>query len=269
MKRIYIFLLSIILFSSCQQVLDVDLNSTDPKIVIEGLITDTLGPFTVKVTTSADYYNTELPPAVTNATVIVKDVTSGITDTLAQTAPGIYQTHNSKIPKGITNHTYTLDVQLNGLTYSATSTLPSLSRIDSLNYLYYPQKVFGHQKGYYPRAYQQEPQNENNYYLWKFFRNDSLINKPNEIWVADDQFVQGNVNGLEFPYVYQSKDTATVEFYSLTKESYDFYLGLQAQLQNDGGFFSAPPANARGNFSNGALGIFQTSGLDTKKIIIP
>jgi hypothetical protein len=268
MRRLLIFILSLVSLSACQQVLEVDLNGTDPKIVIEGLITDSTGPFTVKVTMTADYYNNQTPPPVVGATVIVSD-NLGTVDTLTEGVPGIYQTHNSKIPKGITNATYVLTVQSQGQTYTAVSTLPSLSRIDSLSYIYYPQKVFGHNVGYYPIAYENEPQNETNYYLWKFFRNDTLINKPNEIWIANDQVVQGSINGLEFPYVYQHLDTAKVEFYSLTKDAYDFYVGLQAQLQNDGGFFSAPPANAKGNFTNGALGLFQTSGMDAKKIVLP
>jgi hypothetical protein len=268
MRRLFIFLLSLIILNSCQQVLDVDLNGTDPKVVIEGLITDSTGPFTVKITMSADYYNAQTPPPVTGAMVIISD-NFGMVDTLTEAFPGIYNTHNTKIPKGIANATYVLTVESKGQTYSAISTLPSLSRIDSLGYIYYPQREIGHQKGFYPRAYQNEPQNEVNFYMWKFYRNDTLLNKPNEIWVADDKFVQGNVNGLEFPYVYQHQDTAKVEFYSITKEGYDFYVGLQAQLQNDGGFFSAPPANAKGNISNGALGFFQTSSLDVKKIVLP
>jgi hypothetical protein len=250
------------------QVLDVDLNGTDPKVVIEALVTDTTGPFTVKVTLSADYYNNQPATPVTGATVILSD-NLGMVDTLTESPLGIYKTHDSKIPKGIKNATYILSVEAGGKTYSAISTLVPVPKIDSLSYNYYPQKEFGHAKGYYPVGYQQEPQDEKNYYMWKFFRNDSLLNKSNEIWIADDQVVQSNVKGLEFPYVYQSQDSAKVEFYSLTKEGYDFYLGLQAQLQNDGGFFSAPPANAKGNFSNGALGFFQTSGLDVKSIKLP
>lgn len=268
MRRFYIFLLSMVILSSCQQVLDVDLNGTDPKVIIEGLITDTTGPFTVKVTMSADYYNDQTPPPVIGAIVIISD-NLGTVDTLTESKPGIYNTHNTKIPKGIVNATYILTVKANGQTYTAMSTLPSVSDIDSLKYNYYPQKEFGHKKGFYPVGYQKEPQNETNYYMWKFFRNDTLLNQPNEIWIADDQVVQANVNGLEFPYVYQGLDTAKVEFYSLTKEGYNFYLGLQAQLQNDGGFFSAPPANAKGNISNGALGFFQTSSIDIKEIILP
>ncbi|MFL5731015.1 MAG: DUF4249 domain-containing protein [Cytophagaceae bacterium] len=250
--------------SSCEKVLDVDLNSTDPKIVIEGLITDKPGPYTVKITTSADYYNNQTPPPVTNALVIISDNTGNI-DTLTQVSPGIYKTNTTT---GVKLRTYTMTVAVNGTTYTAVSTLPDLYPVDSLGYIYYPQKDIFHEKAYYPLAFSQEPQNETNYYMWKFFRNDTLLNKPNDIWIADDQAVKGSVQGLEFPYAYQKFDTASVIVFSITKEAFDFYTGLEAQIQNDGGFFSSPPANAQGNFSNGALGLFQTSTTDSLGIVI-
>jgi hypothetical protein len=267
MKKLFIsfcILSASIGLSSCEKVIDVDLNEADPKVVIEGLITTNAGPYTVKVTMSGDYYTNQTPPAVTNALVIISDNT-GIIDTLTQTSPGVYRSNTTT---GVALRTYTLSVNISGTVYTAVSTLPDLYPVDSLAYVYYPQKDIFHKQAYYPIAFSIEPQNESNYYMWKFFRNDTLLNEPRDIWVADDKAVQGNVQGLEFPYAYQKFDTAAVKVFSLTKEAFDFYIGLQAQIQNDGGFFSSPPANAPGNFSNGALGLFQTSTVDSVGIVI-
>jgi hypothetical protein len=267
MKKIillFTFLFSVLFLSSCEKVLDVDLNEADPKVVIEGLITDKPGPYLVKVSMSADYYNNQPPPAVTNAVVVISDNT-GIIDTLTQVSPGVYRTNATT---GVKLRTYTLSVNINGTIYTAVSTLPDLYPVDSLAYVYYAQKDIFHKQAYYPIAFSKEPQNESNYYMWKFFRNDTLLNEPRDIWVADDKAVQGNVQGLEFPYAYQKFDTAAVKVFSITEEAFNFYIGLQAQIQNDGGFFSSPPANAQGNFSNGALGLFQTSTVDSVGIVI-
>jgi hypothetical protein len=264
-KILFSVFLTTVFLSSCEKVLNVDLNATDPNVVIEGLITNHPGPYIVKVTMTADYYKNQAPPAVSNALVIMSDNTGNI-DTLIQTSPGIYKT---KTITGVKFRTYTLTVNINGKIYSAVSTLPDLYPVDSLGYTYYPQRDLLHRKGYYPLAYSVEPQNVQNYYLWKFFRNDTLLNaKRDQIWVADDKAVKGNIRGLEFPYSYQKFDTASVKVFSITKEAFDFYIGLQAQIRNDGGFFSSPPANAPGNFSNGALGLFQTSSTDSLGIVI-
>lgn len=46
-----IFCLSIflLLFSACQEVINIDLNTSDPKIVIDASIADTPPPYSVKV----------------------------------------------------------------------------------------------------------------------------------------------------------------------------------------------------------------------------
>jgi len=265
LKILFTIFSAAVFLISCEEVLNVDLNEANPNVVIEGLITDHPGPYIVKVTMTGDYYKNQTPPAVSNALVIISDNTGSL-DTLIQTSPGIYST---KTIAGVKQRTYTLTVNINGNIYTATSTLPDLYPVDSLRYTYYPKRDLFHREGYYPLAYSQEPQNTENYYMWKFFRNDTLLNSlRNDIWIADDKVVKGNIQGLEFPYVYQKFDTASVKVFSITKEAFDFYKGLEAQIRNDGGFFSSPPANAQGNLSNGALGLFQTSSTDSVGIII-
>jgi hypothetical protein len=69
-----LFITSLILLSySCEEVINVDLNSADPKIVIEGTITDQPGPYTVSITKTTDYYNPSSYPAVSGAQVRLVD----------------------------------------------------------------------------------------------------------------------------------------------------------------------------------------------------
>ena len=59
-----------------------------------------------------------------------------------------------------------------------------------------------------------------------------------------------------------------VEMYSITREAFIYYNDLFNLINNDGGMFTPPPANPRSNVSNGALGYFQVSALDTASIIV-
>ncbi|HXA01743.1 MAG TPA: DUF4249 family protein, partial [Cytophagaceae bacterium] len=214
LKILFSIFSTALFLSSCEKVLNVDLNASNPNVVIEGLITDKPGPYIVKVTMTADYYQNQPPPAVSNALVIISDNIGNI-DTLIQTSPGVYKT---KTITGVKFRTYTLTVNINGKIYSAISTLPDLYPVDSLGYTYYAKRDILHHKGYYPLAYSVVPQNVENYYLWKFFRNDTLLNsKRQEIWVADDKSVKASIRGLEFPYAYQLHDTASVKVFSITK----------------------------------------------------
>jgi hypothetical protein len=47
--HVIIALLTIIILPGCQKVITVDLNVAAPRIVIEGMITDRAGPYTVKI----------------------------------------------------------------------------------------------------------------------------------------------------------------------------------------------------------------------------
>src|SRR5688572_5999961 len=123
MKK-YSFFLSIlcaIIFSSCEKVIDLDLNSKDPKIVIEGIIDDQPGPYLVRISTSIDYDEANNFPAVTGAQVIINDSQSG-NDTLDEIAPGLYQTTSLQ---GISGHAYTLSVlTTSGKSFMSSATMP-------------------------------------------------------------------------------------------------------------------------------------------------
>lgn len=266
MKFPYLYLLICLvtcLFSSCEKTLEnFDLNEGEEQTVVEGLIINGKKA-SVKLSKTANYYNASPTPRITDAVITISDNTGAI-DTLSHIGNGVYTSNNII---GMVGRTYTLRIIAEGKEYTSQSILPSPPSVDSLKYVYKEGSIF-EKKGYYPTLYAREPQNEVNFYMWNFFRNDTLLNDPNDFFVTDDEYVQENVGGIEFPFTYQLGDTAKIEFYTLTKEAYDFYLQLSTQLNNDGGFYSTPPANAKGNISNGALGLFQASGLTIDSLII-
>jgi hypothetical protein len=51
-------------------------------------------------------------------------------------------------------------------------------------------------------------------------------------------------------------------------EMYLYFYDLAALLNSDGGMFSSPPSNPRGNISNGAIGLFQVSAIASGEIQI-
>ena len=117
--------------------------------------------------------------------------------------------------------------------------------------------------------YAKEPQNSTDYYLFKFYRNDSLkVYNDTDIYYADDDVLGENIDGVPSPIYYAPDDVARVEMYSLTRDGFVFYNDLQSLLNSDGGLFSQPPSNSRTNLTNGALGYFQVSAVEIKEIVI-
>ena len=156
--------------------------------------------------------------------------------------------------------------------YEATDQLFYVTPIDSLAYRLDEDEqedpeVYG--KFYEVMIYAKEPQETKDYYLFKFFRNDSLkTDFDTDIYFTDDETLGENIDGVSSPIYFAPGDRARCEIYSISRDAFVFYSDLQSLLNNDGGLFSQPPSNSRSNISNGALGFFQTSALHMSEIEI-
>lgn len=262
-QGISILILSLAL-SSCIETIDPDLGEFEPKVVIEGLVTDIGAPQIVKLSRLRSFYSEDPPEFIENATVILSD-NIGNKDTLTHQGFGRYTT--DQIP-GIPGNVYEMEVLVDGESYKAVSEMRTVTTIDSVYATYYDKEDFIHEIGYYISFISTEPQDTEDFYLWKFYRNGNLQNDYNDINVASDEGIQESIDGIEGPYSYEFGDTARIEMYSLTKDAYNFYETLNNNLNNDGGFFSTPPSNPPSNISNGALGLFQVSSIELAEKII-
>ncbi len=130
-KSIFFFGMLVSLFSSCTKEIDIDLNSSNPQLVIEGVVTDETGPYTVKLSKTINFSDDNNYPPVTGAFVMISDLTAGIADTLDEVLPGLYQT---TALVGTEQHTYQLTVIAENKTYTARSTMPSKINLDSLRF---------------------------------------------------------------------------------------------------------------------------------------
>jgi hypothetical protein len=125
-------------------------------------------------------------------------------------------------------------------------------------------------KTYEILMFAREPQDEKNYYLFKYYRNDSLVvYNPSDIYYSDDQVLGEKIDGVPSPVYYAPNDKARLEVYSLSRHGYVFYNDLSAVMNNDGGgMFGSIPSSPRTNITNGALGFFQVSAVNDKVIYI-
>ena len=249
--------------------MQLDLDQTPGKIVIEGLVTNLASYQSIKVTRTTDFYAKGNAPGVTDATVTV-------TDNLGNVYPFIHNPENKpelaglyrpQSPfEGIVGRTYKLKVEVDGKTYEAQDDLRSLAKIDSLTVRL--DKDEEEDPEFEGRVFDlllflKEPRNESNYYLFKFFRNDSLkYANDTDIYYSDDEFLAEDIDGVEFPILYSIGDQAKIEMYSMSRLGYVYYNDLSSLLNNDaGGMFGSVPSSPRTNLTNGALGFFQVSSV--------
>lgn len=246
MKKIIYIVCFLGLFTTCEDVIDVDLNTTEPKLVIEASINyfkNTLGNNqTVKLTLSAPFFDDAIPPA-TGATVQISDPFGNIFNFIETDNTGIYLT-DTFIP--VIGETYQLEINYNGELYTATETLTSVVPID-----YVEQNNEGGFSGedIELKAYYTDPIGIENYYFFEFISDIPVVPTLN---VYDDTFTDGNeIFGFYTEEDLESGDVVTIRNYGSSSQFYDFmFILLQQGSDSSGGPFETQPATIRGNCIN-------------------
>ena len=191
-------LLTVFLLEQCTEKVDIKLANNQPRLVVEGMITNEAIVQTIRLTTTTDYFYTQVAPAITQAKVTLYNETSTVTLIENPINSGIYVTPTNYM--GIPGIKYTLNIKLNtainGQTvYSASEIMPKMYSPDSIKLLYHPD--WG-KKGYWEtQLFLQDPP-EANYYSFRGYRNDTLVTDTlSKVGISDDKFYNGRyVNGM-------------------------------------------------------------------------
>ena len=267
MKNIlFLALFSIALFS-CEKTIELDLEQTQEATIIEGLITDQAGRQYIRISRSTGFYDSGQNPAVSGAIVSVEDNEGNVYPFVEQ-SPGYYvpQTPFS----GKVGNTYTMAAQVGETIYSASEVMNYVPPFDSLSIrIDAAEQADPEDEGrfYEVLVYIKEPQATVDYYLAKFYRNDTIQNWDGTwAFAYDDLLLTEDIDNLPAPFYYAKDDLARVEMYAVTHECYKYYLDLNENINTDGGMFSGQPANLRTNIEGGAIGYFQVSGLADTEI---
>ena len=250
-------LLACILFlslTSCEKIINVDLNSADPKYVIEGIVSDTDEGATVKITQTKNFYEDNTFPGVENAVVKITD-TGGTTYTLEYVDSGLYKASELK---GVPGETYKLSVDINGYRFSSESKMPEPVPVDSI-YLSWKKYSFIPDTIYSVILEATDPVDVDNYYRFIMRVNNM---KKKRIYVDSDEYVNGKAVKAVFEYYpdeddknspkLQYGDIMEIEMQCIDKNVYTYFFGLAGT----GSGMSAGLGNPTSNITGGALGYF-------------
>ncbi|NNE25734.1 MAG: DUF4249 family protein, partial [Saprospiraceae bacterium] len=69
MKKLIYFLGFIVIFAACEDVIDVNLESGPPQVVVDAWLTNEEKPQEIKLTLSQDYLNSSIAEGIDNAAV--------------------------------------------------------------------------------------------------------------------------------------------------------------------------------------------------------
>lgn len=259
-KILIISLLSIFFLSSCEDVIELDLENTDPQLVIEGTLDMTSQTAKVVLTETNGFYETAQPVPTENAFVELT-APDGTTYTLDEIEPGIFEVENLSVTP---EDEFQLTVEANGERYEAAAITPYPATLDDLNSeeFMFP---FGNNEDTSYQVFMNWTDEEavDNFYRVRSYRNGELI--PANYMILNDELLEGAVFTLPVRQeTFEKGEVVTVELLSTNEGYYDYFVQLSG-LAPGGPGGGATPYNPKGNFSNGALGyfgIYSTSRLE-------
>ncbi|MCZ4407533.1 DUF4249 domain-containing protein [Cryomorphaceae bacterium 1068] len=277
-KNLFLFLAATAILSSCQDVVELDLPEGDEFLVVEGWITNENRPHDVILTTTAAYFDEADPAPVSGANVFIRD-NEGMETLLTETSPGVYTYPDS----GTVGKAYQLEIVLeNGKRY-----------LSSFEEIFEPVPILDIQWQlsedepdvddgeniddiYDVLIFTIEPAGLGDNYRWRSILNGEEAREPFDIFVTDDQFVDGNpipdFNVTD--ELYSQFDTVVIIQERISRDAREFLQLLQTQTAFVGGPFDPPPSPIRGNIENVndpddiALGFFGASGRDRATIVV-
>ncbi|KLT70115.1 DUF4249 domain-containing protein [Flavobacterium sp. ABG] len=257
-------------FTSCEEVVDVELDTAPPKLVIEAAITWQKGTSgnqqIIKLTTTTGYFQNVIP-TVSGAVVSIKNSKNEQFNFIESPKKGQYVCTTFK-PEIEEN--YTLTVVSGGNTYTASEILKSVAPITRLE-----QNNEGGitRKDIEVKAFYTDPGDAENYYLFKYTYSSKVTST---FYASEDKFYQGNeIFSSSDDDELKPGDQVEIIHYGISKSYYN-YMNILVSIagNNSGGPFQAPPATVKGNIINTTdkpnypLGYFSLTETDSKKYTI-
>jgi hypothetical protein len=270
MKNIkIIFLLLIVLFTNCEKVIDVDVPSIEPKLIIDASFevlfdeSPVVANTVVKLSLSADYFDDTIPPA-TNASVFLTNLSDNtIINFTDENEDGNYEPLISFIPADDVE--YELTIVYDNETYQGKATKVKSTPFTEI--IQGDETLFSGEEIELKISFTDNVDAEN-YYLFN-------IDTYNFITIEDRFF---NGTDYNFSYFYEDENiefpkNIDLKMSGMTKEYYTYFEILVSQGgQAGGGPFQAIPSSLLGNMINKTnqenfpLGYFHISETDTFNI---
>ncbi len=255
-------------FTACEDVVKVDLEDAEPRLVVDAAIKwekQTYGNEQfIYLSRSGGFYADELEK-VSDAEIHIEN-SNGDIFIFEETEAGTYKT-STFIPE--IGMEYRLEISVDGKTYTATEIMTPIVPIE---FVYQ-----NNEGGFFGDNIEIEitfldPEEEENFYLFTF--DDPNFAYP-EFNIFDDGFTNGNqISATYSDDELEPGDVIDIEMLGISESYYNFLDILLDQIGSSGGPFATQPATVRGNIKNTEnpdeliFGYFSLSEMNQREFII-
>lgn len=259
-KRLSLFVAFFaLIFSSCEKVVDIDLDDADPQYVIEAEVYEGVDTVEVQIFRSTDYYGKSPQQPIDHAVVILSDETGDSTQ-IPAAGQGRYLLPGFT---GVAGRRYNLSVTVDGKIFTARAVMQQPIQIDSVTAEF--RKADFRSEGYEVAARFTDPAGVQNFYRVIYTINDTLQNEPGDLYLLNDKFTDGKVMKADLFRRFLPGDKIEFELRTMDEKVFDFFVTLNDVLNNQEG---PAPSNPNTNIQGGALGYFGAFTSSRKTIIV-
>ncbi len=269
MKKILLLSTLIFALSSCEEVIELELDTTEQRIVVESNLDATHGICKVSLSKTGDFYASNSFEKIPGASILLNTPSGGETS-LIEMSPGVYSAENLQVSAG---DAVSLSIVLPGgeridvsnVIAPAPVSLDSLLIVKSMGGAGPGGQAGGSTDQYSLTAEWKDALGSSDFYRLKIYQN-SVFQSGTYI-LTDDRL--GDGEPISRPVIRQTfdlGDTLHCQLLAVNKGYYDYFTDL---ANGDGRGYSSPaPFNPKGNFSGGVLGYFGVWYVSEKTIIV-
>ena len=276
-KYLFYLLLPLAALSSCEDPIELEVEAQEKQLSVDAFLNNLPETQKIILKRSKGFFEGGTQQAVTGANV--KVVSSDGKTYLFQDSDndGVYTWNDSVLVHEGLN--YQLSIEYDGEVYTASQTANPVPSIDSI--------VTGQlEPAFGPPAepgdlqvelFAKDLPNRNDYYWFRYYRNDTLNTNPGGINAAlngGDSFDSDGVLFIppirfvsfnDFDRPYKAGEKIKIQIWSINRDTYLFLKQVASQI-NNGGLFAVPPSNVRTNIVSSsdavekkAIGMFSIS----------
>ncbi|WP_394971488.1 DUF4249 family protein [uncultured Croceitalea sp.] len=248
MKKVFIILVIISVFSSCEDVIEVEVPTIEPRLNVDALIRvedeSTSTQVEVKITLTSSFFEESIIPQIDLVTITNLDAMNTMDDNVIVLEedvmePGVYTNiiENNFLEQG----RLLLTINYQGIIYTATTQFVPTVPINSLRQG--TETLFGGDETEVIVSFIDNGTRDD-FYLFDFDFNEFLV--------TEDLFYQGQE--FEFSYFYDDEinpgQEIEISILGVDQEFYNYMNQLIVQAGGDQGPFQTPASTIRGNIIN-------------------
>lgn len=269
-RYIYIIFTALFVLTSCEEVIEIDLNTSSSELVIEATICQD-SVCMACLTRTANYFSNEYPDFVEDASVSIHN--GNISEELTYSGNGVYR---GNLIVGTPGLSYEIVIAHNGISYSSSSSMPLETKITQLSYsksneqsILNPEGKTGFTISF---SFIDDPQ-EDNYYMITYTEDGKMIER--RYFMLTENSINGGSIEYTDPdtfrfseFIFYEGGIVDVKLFTIDESVYNYFFQLDDILFWKRRYLPPVPYNPLSNFSNEALGYFAAWTCDSETLIL-